>query len=134
MNDFSQLQVRFVSGRFPKIRRCPESSALRPIPLGVGGRNDEDRRPGTSLALTDVREYVHTAHFRKIQVEKEQLRTAGIGVGINARDKSDGLLAIFHQVKFNVQLAGGDRLFNQEHVGRVVLNQYDWGRWLNSGR
>jgi hypothetical protein len=128
LNDLPQPQVGFVSRWFPKVRRGPKDGALHPIILGVRGRDNKHRGPGASLASADAREYFNTAHFRKIQVEKKQLRTASVGVSIDAGDESDGLLAILHQMKFNVQIMGRDRLSDQEHVSRVVLNQYDRGR------
>ena len=56
-----------------------------------------------------------------------------MGVSINLRNESDGLLAIFHQVQVNVQVMSGDRFFDQEYVSLIVLNQYDAGCRLSSG-
>lgn len=83
--------------------------------------------------MAETFEHLKPAHPGKIQIDNEQTRTNGVRIGVKPRHKADGLLAVIHHFQLNGQPLRGQRFFNQEDVGLIVLNEDDRKPRLSRG-
>ena len=106
---------------------CVEVVGAEYVRVGIGSGQDDDRNvPKRGIALQALQNFV-PAQPRQVQVENNEVDGSAPFKGRLVIDEAKSLLSVFRQVQPNSGGVLSERLPEEAHIGRIVLDEQDMG-------
>src|SRR6185369_2719437 len=105
--------------------------AFHDIGLCIGGGQDDGRYRPQRFVRLDLRQYLPTVHFGKVQVQQDEIGARGAGVAPHARQKRHRLDAVERDVQVDRPVGLEQSFLCQSHVAGTVFDQQHFDRRAN---
>src|ERR1700722_1738119 len=103
-----------------------ELVAFRDIRLRVGRRQDDRGDHFQAVILLDVSQNLAAIHFRKVQIQQDNIRTRGIAVDPLVSQKGHGLHAVRSDMQVDGRVGVAEGFLRQPDIAGIVFDQQNF--------